>query len=220
MLVVILFCVLILLVFISLNWFQSSYFRVDTQTKWFWHEKWTTQQRQRVQDIFGSVQGSGTEVWHTHIVPELAHCCEHLSWLSATEVFSLKCDSPVWKITSPITPAASLLSVFSPVKCVDMAHRVTWGGKTEYLESLLQFFFQKHDNGPRRQRLAFFPILSSACPTCCKLNAIRRVRSSKWSLSKCYCFLNVVGEVYLWMCWNLPLARLTFYRRCTRWHKS
>lgn len=98
-----------------------------------------------------------------------------------------------------------------------MALGVTWGEKTESPESLLQFFFQKHDNGPG---FGIFPIPSSACPTCWKLNAIRRVWSSKWSLPKWYCFLNVAWEVYLWMCWNLPLARLTLHRHGTQWHKS
>lgn len=80
-------------------------------------------------------------------VPQLALCCP-----------SLKCDSPVWKITSPITPAASLLSLSPPVNVL------TWPtespeGETESPESLLQFFFQKHDNRPRRQGLAFSPFL-------------------------------------------------------------
>lgn len=103
----------------ALCWHSEMVDDTLTQLKWFWHEKWRTQQRQSVQVIFGPVQWSNTEVWHTHIVPELAHCCEHLSLHSATEVFSpsLKCDSSIWKITSPISPAASLLSVSPQLMC-------------------------------------------------------------------------------------------------------
>lgn len=141
-----------------------NYFRDDTQLKWFWHEKWRTQQRQSVQVIFGSVQCSGAEVWHTHIVPELAYCCECLSLLSATKAFSpsLKYDSPVWKITSPITPAASPLSVSPAWLMCWHGPQSHLRGKTESPESLLQFFFQKHDNRPRCQSLAFSPFLAQS----------------------------------------------------------
>lgn len=167
----------------------------------------TLQQRQSVQVIFRSVQGSGTEVWHTHIVPEVLHCCERLSLLSATEVFSL-CNSLVWKITSPRIPAAFLLSAFSPV---NMLTRPTESpqGKNRISWVIAPVLFPETWQQTGMSGFGIFPIPRFACPTYWKLNAIRRVWSSKWSLPKCYCFLNGVGEVYLWMCWNLPLAWLT-----------
>lgn len=145
--------------FSPLNWFQSSYFRVDTQPKGFWHEKWRTRQRQSVQVIFGSVQCSGTEVWHTHTVPELARRCERLSLRSATEVFSpsLKCDSPIWKITSPSTPAASLLSVFPPVNVLTWPSESPEGKKQNLLSHCSSSFSRSMTTG---QGLAFSPFLA------------------------------------------------------------
>lgn len=182
---------------VSLNRIQL--FPCWHSAEWFWHENPATS------DCPGYIWPSPalTQVWHTHTVPELEGCCERLRLHSATKVFSqnVKCSSILRKITPPRPPLPPFLYLFFSVNVWQQSHP---RGKTKSPESWSQLFYQKHDTGPWWQCLAFplFP----AYPTCWKLNAIRRVGPSKWSLSKCYCFLNVVREER--MCWNLPLAQL------------
>jgi len=56
------------------------------------------------------------------------------------------------------------------------------------------------------------PFLAQAVFHAGSCNATRRVWSSKWSLPRGGRFLHVAVQVYLWTCWNLRLAWLTFYR--------
>ena len=125
----------------------------------------------------------------------------------------LKSDSPTWKITSPITPCLlpppQLRCWHVPQSHLKGRDRISWVTAPLVFTETWQ-----------QSEVSGFGISStscSACPTCWKLNAIRRVWSSTCWFSKCYCFPNAVREVYLWTRWNLPLAWFTLYRQ---WHKS
>ena len=196
--------------FISPNWFQWSYFRVDTQLKWFRHDKWRAQQRQRVQVIFGSVQCSGTEVWHTHIVPELAHCCERLGSLSLPPRFSVQ----VWSATHPYGKSLPPQPLPSPSSQSSPPWLMCWLGPRSHLKGknriswvIAPLLFPEAWQWAKTSGFGIFPIPGSACPTCWKLNAIRRVRSSKWTLPKCYSSVSLMlrgrfiyerAEICLW----------------------
>ncbi len=81
-----------------------------------------------------------------------------LSLLSATQIFSPKCFSPVWKITSPVTlMAPSFLS--HPSHCVGLAHRVTWEEKEQNLLNHCFSSFSRSVTSSQDVRVWHFPHL-------------------------------------------------------------
>lgn len=191
--------------------FQASYFCVDTQLKWFRHEKWRTRQRQSVQIIFGSGLGSGMEVWHSRDVPGLctllrapglAPCCRGVRSRSEGQLTRMENHFPY----NPrcLRPLSSPLLMC----CLGPQSHLRGGGEGEGRKNkknswvTAPVLFHELDNRAETSGFGIFPKPGSACPMCWKRNAIRRVWSSEWSLPKCYCSLNVEGEFYLWMCWK------------------